>query len=355
VRHVHLPLTPEGVLWPQPWVWLLALLPLLPLLWWFWRRPARRPVLRFSSLAVVQAAAGPRRHLWHLLPALRLAVLACLIVAAARPQSPDESSHVVVEGIAIMMVLDTSASMLDRDLSPPGQDLTRLDVVKDVFRRFVAGDGRLPGRPNDLIGMVRFAREPDSVAPLALDKRPLLDLLDRTEVAVDRFGRVLDEANATAIGDGLALAVERLRNLRPVTGSGEQLVIRGRVIILLTDGENNAGLVTPEQAGELAALYGIRVYTIVAGTGQRVGFVRHPPDDAALRRIAELTGGRHFRATAAAALDEIYAEIDRLERTRTAEQRFIAWRELAGPWVLAAFVGLAAHGLLSATVLRKIP
>ncbi len=355
MKHVHLPLTPEGVLWPQPWVWLLALLPLLPLLWWLWRRPARRPVLRFSSLAVVQAAAGPRRHLWHLLPALRLAVLACLIVAAARPQSPDESSHVVVEGIAIMMVLDTSASMLDRDLSPPGQDLTRLDVVKDVFRRFVAGDGRLPGRPNDLIGMVRFAREADSVAPLALDKRPLLDLLERTEVAVDRFGRVLDEANATAIGDGLALAVERLRNLRPLTGSGEQLVIRGRVIILLTDGENNAGLVTPEQAGELAALYGIRVYTIVAGTGQRVGFVRHPPDDAALRRIAELTGGRHFRATAAAALDEIYAEIDRLERTRTAEQRFIAWRELAGPWVLAAFVGLAAHGLLSATVLRKIP
>ncbi len=355
MKHVHLPLTPEGVLWPQPWVWLLLLLPLLPLLWWLWRRPARRPVLRFSSLAVVQAAAGPRRHLWHLLPALRLAVLACLIVAAARPQSPDESSHVVVEGIAIMMVLDTSASMLDRDLSPPGQDLTRLDVVKDVFRRFVAGDGRLPGRPNDLIGMVRFAREADSVAPLALDKRPLLDLLDRTEVAVDRFGRVLDEANATAIGDGLALAVERLRNLRPLTGSGEQLVIRGRVIILLTDGENNAGLVTPEQAGELAALYGIRVYTIVAGTGQRVGFVRHPPDDAALRRIAEISGGRHFRATAAAALDEIYAEIDRLERTRTAEQRFIAWRELAGPWVLAAFVGLAAHGLLSATVLRKIP
>lgn len=356
MMHVHLPLTPPDVHWPLPWVWALTLLVLLPLPVWLALRPARRPALRYSSLEPLRAAGGVlRRRLRLLLPALRSAALLALIVAAARPQTPNESRRTVVEGIAIQMVLDTSWSMMDRDLSPPGRPQTRLEIVKDVFRRFVAGDEELPGRPNDLIGMIRFATYADSVCPLTLDHRTLLDLLARVEVPVNELGVPLEEARSTAIGDGLALAVERLRDLKRTTGSGDQFVIRSRIVILLTDGENNAGLITPEQAGQLAATFGIRVYTIMAGTGQMTALGRLPVDDRDLRRIAELSGGRHYVARDRAALADIYAEIDRLERTRTEEQRYVEWGELAWPWLMAAFVCLALQAVLDATLLRKIP
>jgi Ca-activated chloride channel family protein len=356
MTHVHLRLTPEWLWWAQPWVWLLLLLPLLSLLWWLWLRPQRRPVLRFSSLTVLRAAGGAwRRHFRLILPILRTGALACLIVAAARPQSPNESRRVQVEGIAIQMVLDTSASMLDGDLSPPTERRSRLDVVKDVFRRFVEGDGKLPGRPNDLIGMIRFARYADSVCPLTLDRAALGDVLDQTRIPLDRFNRVPEEYNRTAIGDGLALAVERLKDLKRTTGSGEQLIITSRVVILLTDGENNAGQIMPEQAGELAAACHIKVYTILAGTGQLVGWGRLPVDDRALRRIAEVTGGKHYRATDQAALEQIYADIDRLERTRTEEHKYVEWGELGWPLLMAAFIALGLQTLLDATALRKIP
>ncbi len=334
----------------------LLLLLLLPALWWLWLQPRRRPVLRFSSLdALRQADAAWRRHLRLTLPILRTAALACLILAAARPQKPNESRRTQVEGIAIQMVLDTSASMSDLDLSPPNERLSRLDVVKNVFRRFVSGDDKLPGRPNDLIGMIRFARYADSVCPLTLDRSALIEVLDETTIALDRLGRPKEESNNTAIGDGLALAVERLKDLKRTTGSGQQLVIRSRVVILLTDGENNFGQIMPEQAGELAATYGIKVYTILAGTGQLMGLGRKPVDDRALRKIAEVTGGRHYRATNAAALEEIYAQIDKLERTKAEEHSFVEWGELAGPLLMAALVCLCVQTLLDATVLRKIP
>lgn len=356
MTHVHLPLTPEWIMWPYPWVWTFVLLLALPLLWWLWRQPRRRAVIRYSSLAALRSAgAAWRRHLRGVLPVLRTVALLCLIVAVARPQTPNESRRVMVEGIAIQMVLDTSGSMLDTDLSPQNQRATRLDVVKDVFRRFVEGDDELPGRPNDLVGMIRFARYADSVCPLTLDHDALLSVLADTEVPTDRLGRPLEEANQTAIGDGLALAVERLKDLKRTTGSGDQLIIDSRVVILLTDGENNSGMITPEQAGELAALHGIKVYTILAGTGQREFFGRRPVDDSELEGIAEVTGGRHFVATDRAALESVYEEIDELERTETEEHRFVEWGDLAWPWLFAAFVCLAVQTLLDATVLRKIP
>lgn len=356
MTHTHLPLTPEWLFWPQPWVWGLLLLVLIPALWVLWLRPGRRSVVHFSSLQALRGTGGTvRRRARLLLPLLRTVALVCLIVAVARPQTPDESRCVLVEGIAIQMVLDTSWSMNDRDLSPADQRLTRLDVVKDVFRRFVRGDDRLGGRPNDLIGVIRFARHADSVCPLTLDHGTLLDALDKIEIPLDRYGRPREEAGQTAIGDGLALAVERLKDLKRTTGSGDQHVITSRVVILLTDGENNAGMVTPRQAGELAAVFGIRVYTIVAGTGQRVGRQRLPVDDDVLRRIAAVSGGRHYRARERAALDEIYAEIDRLERTKTEERRYVAWNELAWGWLMGAFVCLSLQTLLDATLLRKIP
>lgn len=356
MTHVHLPLTPSWLLWPQPWAWTLLLIALLPVLLTLWRHASRRAAIRFSSLAAAGGAGGRwRRWVRGLLPMLRSAALLCLIVAAARPQSADETRRVVIEGVAIHMVLDTSWSMTDLDLSPTDRRQSRLDIVKEVFRRFVKGNDSLPGRPSDLIGIIRFARHADSICPLTLDHEALLAALDPLDVAVNELGRPLEESRQTAIGDGLALAVEHLKDLQRTTGSGDQYTITSRVIVLLTDGENNAGRITPAQAGALAAHFGIRVYTILAGTGQRVGDRRLPVDDRVLRRIADISGGRHFQARDRAALDAIYAEINELERSRAEERRYVQWRELSWGWLLIAFACLSLQTLLDATWLRKIP
>lgn len=345
---VHLPLTPAWLLWAYPWA--LAGLIVLPLyLWWAWRR--RGPAIRYSDVTPLFGLGG---SLWTrargVLPLLRAAALGALLISVARPQRPDESSYTFAEGIAILMVVDTSSSMTDDDLSPPRQSLTRLDVVKDVFRKFVMGDpGRLSGRANDLIGMIRFARYADSVCPLTLDRAHLLEVLRTTDTARNR------EEDGTAIGDGLALAVERLRDVQRATASGQQLKITSRVVILLTDGENNAGNIEPQQAGELAATYGIRVYTIIAGTGQNRMVMRVPVDTTDMRRIAEVTGGRFFQARDANALTQIYAQIDELERTRVEEKRFVRYGELSWPFLMAAFALAGIQTLLDSTVLRKIP
>jgi Ca-activated chloride channel homolog len=361
MTHTHLPLTPEWLLWPQPWVWALLLLLLLPAFWLLWLHPRRRPVVRFSSLAALRSAgAAWRRHLRLLLPTLRTGALACLIVAVARPQRPNESRRVVVEGIAIQMVLDCSSSMLDNDLSTRDVQQSRLDVVKHVFEEFVTGSGKLPGRPNDLIGMIRFSRYPDSVCPLTLDRSVLLDVLRSTHTIMwlDSTGRWRGnrDEDGTAIGDALSLAVERLKDLKRTTGSGNQFVINSRVVVLLTDGQNNTGMITPQQAGELAATYGIKVYTILAGTGERMAWGgRLPVDDTDLKRIAEVTGGKFFQATDGQALERIYGEIDQLERTKTEEQSYVEWGELSWAWLMGAFVCLGVQTLLDATVLRRIP
>jgi len=347
----HLPLTPAWLYWLHPWV-LWGLL-LLPLLWMLWRRRTRRPVIRFSSLDTLRAAGGgAARRARVILPILRTVALFCLLIAAARPQRPDETSRIYAEGVAIQMVVDTSGSMRDFDLSPPGVRMSRLAVVKDVFRKFVLGDDdlNLPGRENDLIGMIRFARYADSVCPLTLDHDNLLEVLKHAEIVRTRA------EDGTAIGDGLALAVERLKDLKRTTGSGEQLKIISRVVILLTDGENNFGMVSPEQAGEMAATYGIKVYTILAGTGQNVGFGhRLPVNDEQLKGIASVTGGKHFNARDRESLNKVYEEIDQLERTRTEERTYREWGELAHTWLIAAFICLGLQTLLDATRMRKIP
>lgn len=344
---VHLPLTPEWLLWAYPWALLgLAAVPLY--LWWSLR--GRGPAIRYSDVNPLHGLGGT---IWSqtrkALPLLRAGALAALIVAAARPQRPDESSYTFAEGIAIQMVVDVSSSMTDTDLSPPRQSRTRLDVVKDVFRRFVIGDRDLPGRPNDLIGMIRFARYADSVCPLTLDREHLLQVLDGTETVRSR------DEDGTAIGEGLALAVERLRDVQRATASGQQLKITSRVVILLTDGENNAGTISPQQAGELAATYGIRVYTIMAGTGQNQVVMRVPIDTTDMRRIAEVTGGRFFMARDSKALVQIYQQIDELERSHVEERRFVRYGELSAPLLLTALVLVGVQTLLDTTLLRKIP
>lgn len=345
----HFPFTPDWLFWRYPWVLAGALL-LVPL-WWLWLRPQQRTVLRFSGLARLKeagAAAGLGARV--ILPLLRTAALLALFVACARPQKADATSQTFAEGIAIQMVVDTSGSMRDTDLDPQRGRLTRLDVVKEIFRQFVMGNrADLPGRPNDLIGMIRFARYPDSVCPLTLDRSTLLEVLANTEIVTRQT------EDGTNIGDGLGLAVERLKDLKRTSGSGEQHVIRSRVVILLTDGENNMGTLTPAKAGELAATYGIKVYTILAGTGQVMGLYRRPVDESDLRKIAELTGGQFFAARDAGALKRVYAEIDELERSKTEERRFERYGELAQPWLLAAFAAVVIQAAIGATLLRKVP
>jgi Ca-activated chloride channel family protein len=350
VTPLHFPFTSDWLYWRYPWVLAAALL-LIPL-WWLWTRPQRRSALRYSDLSNVAAAGGTSGlGLRVLLPALRTIALASLIVACARPQRADATSQTFAEGIAIYMVMDTSSSMRDMDLDPVQRRNSRLDVVKEVFRQFVMGDERLdlPGRPNDLIGIIRFARYADSLCPLTLDRNSLLQALAQVQLVATQ------EEDGTAMGDGLGLAVERLKNLKRTSGSGAQLTIRSRVVILLTDGENNLGMLTPVKAGELAASYGIKVYTILAGTGQAVGPFRRPVDDTDLRKIAELTGGKFFHAGDPASLRQIYAEIDQLERSQTEERRFEHYDELCEPWLLAAFAALLLQVALDATWLRKTP
>lgn len=409
-----------------PWV-LLALV-VLPLLWYLWLRPRRRPVIRFSGLTELRTAGGNlTRRLRLILPILRSIALICLIVAAARPQRADESSRVFAEGIAIQIVVDRSSSMVDYDLTPPGQSWTRLDVVKDVVRKFVAGDPRmsLPGRVNDLIGIICYSHYPDSICPLTLDRDVPLQVLDnikavsqeidnwaqvlrdalirkigqryeefmkyldssrilerlsvggtveqsRIETTAQRFGMTTRDVedtfntlrliyglmrdDGTAIGDALALAVERLKDLKRTSGTGEQLTITSRIVILLTDGEDNMSVILPKEAGDLAAKYGIKVYTILAGTGERRGLgFRLPVDDRDLRYIAQTTGGKHFRAQDKESLEKIYAEIDELERTEVEERRFVHWGELSRWWLVAAFACIGLQTVLDATRLRKIP
>jgi Ca-activated chloride channel family protein len=324
-------------------LWLLLL---VPLLWWHWWRQRARHAMLISAAELF----GPVRKRLQptiLLPVLYSAALIALIVALARPQKLDVSERIYAEGIAIMMVLDTSSSMSYRDMSVLGTPQTRLDIVTETFRRFVRGDDQeLSGRPTDLIGLVRFARYADSVCPLTLDHDALLRFVEQLHVVRGR-------EDGTAIGDALALAVERLKDLRRTAGSGEQLSIKSRVIILLTDGENNAGTITPEEAGLLAESFGIKVYTILAGSGPLSPRARAGAQ--ALTGIAERTDGDFFRASSPRALQQVYERIDALERTRTEAQRYVRAQERAFPWLITAVACLAVFQLLSATWLRRLP
>ncbi len=318
------------------------------------RRPAGRLV--FSSLSILPPAAERRslRARLAALPAVLLALAtAALGVAIAGPRVGDEVTRVRREGIAIMSVIDVSSSMRALDLSLPDRERTRLDAVRDVFAAFVSGEGELRGRPDDVIGLVTFAGWADCRCPLTLDHRNLATIVDDLAIVTTRA------EDGTAVGDGLGLALERLRASAAAS----------KVAILLTDGVQNAGELTPVQAAELAATLGVRVYTVGAGTeglapmrttdpftGREV--LRQVPvriDEATLREIAERTGGRYFRATDAASLAEVYQEIDRLERSEVTETRYLQYRELF-PEVTALAIALVALAtVLQASWLRRLP
>ncbi len=325
--------------------WALALCLLLPLLFWGQRRARRNAAVRYPSLGLIRAIpyAGARRWRW-VLHALRGVALLLLIVALARPQLGKAESVFRGEGIDIVLAVDISGSMLSEDFTLNGQRANRLDVVKSVVKDFIAR------RAGDRIALVLFSGRPYTQCPLTLDHGWLLQNLARAKIGMIEDG--------TAIGSALATAAGRL----------EHSDAKSRVIILLTDGQNNAGKVSPATAADAVKALGIKVYTIGAGTRGLAPFpaqdlfgnrVYQPMkvdiDEDTLKQIAQKTGGQYFRATDTASLEQIYHEIDQLERTAFSAPRYLDYSELY-PWLaLPAMMLLAIEVGLSHTRLRKLP
>lgn len=324
---------------------LLLLIPLvLPLLAaiYFRRRP---PVFTFPSAGF--AAGLPmtwRIRLRHLPLALRFVVFVLFIVALAGPQRVLEGARSNAEGINMVLLLDTSTSMAAEDFTIDGKRMNRLDVIKSVMKEFISQRG------GDRIGLVAFAAKPYTVSPLTIDHGWLLANLDRV-----RFGLMED---GTAIGSAIASGVARLRKVDA----------KSKVIILLTDGVNNAGKVSPLDAAAAAAALGIRVYTIGAGTRDLAPYpvqdifgrvvyqnVKIDIDEESLRKIADTTGGAYFRATDTGSLKSIYSRIDKLEKVKFDEAGFRQVDELFQRFLVAALFLLMVEVILARTLLLRIP
>lgn len=324
--------------------WLLLLLALIPLLLRAQRRTVM-PVLRYPVLDAVRAV-GPGRlvHWRWLLTAMRLAAVVLIVLALTRPQLGKAATQIFTEGIDIMLAVDVSGSMLAEDFQVDGQRANRLEAVKSVVRRF------LEQRPGDRVGLVLFGARPYTQSPLTLDHGWLMKNLERAQVGMIEDG--------TAVGSGLATAVNRL----------EASDAKSKIVILLTDGQNNAGKVPPLVAAEAAKTLGYRVYTIGAGTrgsapfpqvdafGRRV-YVNMPVDidEDTLKEVAQITGGRYFRATDTPSLQQIYDEIDQLEKSPQEGLQYLEYHELYLWLALPALLLLAGEALLAHTWLRVLP
>lgn len=317
----------------DPWFLLLVPIALLA----FCRLWRRRPTLRFSAVAQAREAGAGLIARTRWLPfALRFAALALVAFCIARPAIVNENSRTLTQGIAIELVVDRSSSMLAQDFQRRGRPIDRLSALKDVVERFIEGGEGLEGRPSDLVGLVTFARSADSLSPLTLDHGWLLTALREVQPA-----DMNTKEDGTAIGDGVALGAEKLRDATEARGE-ESRRIKSKVLILLTDGENNAGDIEPMTAAELCGTLGIRLYTIGMGTrgtammpvttpfgGTQMMPTRVSIDEALLRRMAERTGGQYFRATDSQSLEAIYAKIDELEKTLTEQMHWVQAKDLA--------------------------
>lgn len=354
----------EGMRFESPWALLLLLA--LPLVAWVRRHRRGRGTVRFSSTEhAARSGCSWRQRLLGVPFAARLAALALLAVALARPQEGREQVRETSRGVAIEMVVDRSGSM-GAEMDYGGERLSRLEVVKRVFEEFVTGKGRrLPGRPNDLIGMVAFARYADTICPLTLSHGALSRFLERIDLVKRR------SEDGTAIGDAIALAAARLRTAeealaRQLGEARNRYEIKSKVIILLTDGEHNAGKRSPLEAAKLAKEWGIKVYAIGVGGGESVATIRGILGDfkvpigggvdmATLEAVAKETGGIARLAEDAEALRAVYREIDQLEKSEFESVRFLDYRERFPSFALAALAFLVAEVVLSCTVFRRIP
>ncbi len=333
----------SGLSFAQPqFLWLLLLIPVLA---WLKGKIGGTPGVLFSTTRTVAKIGGRRRsRAGDFLTGLLFLALACLILGLARPQLGKTVTRTQASGVDIMLVMDVSRSMLAEDFTIGGQRANRLEAVKRVTEQFIAA------RPNDRIGIVAFAGRPYLVSPLTLDHDWLRQNLDRT-----RIGLVED---GTAIGSALAAASNRLKDKEAKT----------KLVVLLTDGDNNAGRVTPLTAAEAAKALGIKVYTIGSGTRGNAPFPFVDPfgrtvyrqipvefNEDSLREIADMTGGIYFRATDTQSLQRIFAEIDELEKSKVEVQQVVQYRDLFPWFVLVGTVLLAAETFLGQTIWRRLP
>lgn len=339
---------------------LLALAVAAPLIYWLANRVSA--TVRFSDLRLFVGAPRSLRARLTRLPALLLALAALsMAIALAGPRVGDSTSVIDRQGIAIVMVVDHSGSMRALDFERDGESIDRLAVVKQVFRDFVLGGDAGKGRPDDLIGLVGFARYADGLCPLTLDHGSLVQILEDLEIAKSF-------EDGTAVGEGLGLAVERLRQREGIP----------KVAILLTDGVSNAGDLGPLEAAKLAAAHDIKVYCIGIGSTGLAPFpqvdrsgnlvldsrgrtLMHPSgvrvelDEKTLKAIAEQTGGRYYNARSLETLAEVYREIDQLEQRKVTEVRFLQYEEKY-PWFVGfALTCIALAGVLGGTYFRRLP
>jgi Ca-activated chloride channel family protein len=347
----------------SPWMFLLLFA--IPAVLFLRRLAHKTGTIRFSEVSHAAASGHSLRQRLSNLPLiLRVAALVCLVIALARPQTGMEKTRDISEGIAIQMVVDRSGSM-GAEMTYQGTQMTRLDVVKKVFLDFALGNGKdLSGRSSDLIGMIAYARYPDTICPLTLAHDTLPMFVDNTKLVSQK------PEDGTAIGDALALAAARLETAETALKKQRKEMpnaykIKSKIIILLTDGQNNTGKRTPMEAAELAAKWGIRVYAIAIGGGES-GMVRTPfgvfqvpggaeTDTSTLKAIAEKTGGVFREAKNADALSEIYKEIDQLEKSEIQTVRYVDYKEGFLPFALLAFGLIIGEILLSCTVFRRLP
>ena len=321
-------------------LWLLLLLPALLIIYIVWRR-RQQASLRVPSLLFISGVRGGglRVYLRHVLFALRLLALGLIIIALARPQSSSSWSEDRVEGIDIMLTMDISTSMLAMDFQP-----NRVEAAKEVAMRFIAN------RPNDNIGLVVFAGESFTACPLTQDHATLINRLREMTTGII--------ADQTAIGSGLATAISRLKDSKT----------KSKVIILLTDGANNTGNISPKMAADLAKTFGISIYTIGVGSGAGEApypiqtplgtVVRNMPvdlDEPTMQQIADVSGGAYFRATDNESLAAIYKKIDQLEKTKLSTRNYHTTYEEFCIFVLAAAFLLLMEYLLRSTILRTNP
>ena len=319
-------------------LWLLALPLLLVAHYLYLELRQRNPRMRVSTAAPWTAAGRSSLALLVHLPfVLRTAALCLIIIAIARPRSSTEVEKIDTEGIDIVLTMDVSTSMLARDFKPD-----RISAAKDIAIEFISQ------RPSDRMGIVVFAGESYTQCPLTTDRATLINLMKEVQTDLIEDG--------TAIGNGLSTAVARMMDSDA----------KSRVVILLTDGVNNRGEISPETAAEIAATYGVRVYTIGVGANGTAPYPVQTPwgvelqdmqveiDEPLLRSIADQTGGRYFRATDNTKLSEIYTEINKMEKARTTVDSFPVYKELFEGYALAALLCLLLEVLLR-FLIRRLP
>ena len=325
--------------WANPeYLYILLVIPLL-ITWYWFKNNKNTADLRFSGLQMFnEIKPSPKTWLIHSLFIFRILAIGLIIIALARPQSISTKQNISIEGIDIVMSIDVSGSMLARDFKPD-----RLEAAKDVANEFIAR------RPNDRVSLVIFSGEAFTQVPLTTDHTMISNIFDEIQSGMIEDG--------TAIGDGLATSVSRLKDSDAIS----------KVIILITDGVNNSGSVDPISAAEIASMFGIRVYTIGIGSMGMAPYPVQTPfgiqmqqmkvqiDEELLQQIASMTGGRYYRADNNKKLKEIYKEIDTLEKSKIDVQEFRKKHEAFVPFALLALASFSLEIILRYLVFRRIP